>query len=69
MSAFFETYSVLSFQILHTIVQGELVSLTYTMTFGPVGSTEVISGIEIFRIVDGRITEVWNPPYGKGLWG
>ena len=28
-----------------------------------------ICGIEIFRVVDGLITEVWNSPYGNDLWG
>ncbi len=28
----------------------------------------VLSGIEIFRVVDGRITEVWNTPYSKDAW-
>ena len=31
--------------------------------------SEIFSGIEIFRVVDGRITEVWNSPYGDELWG
>ena len=26
-------------------------------------------GTEIFRVVDGRITEVWNPPPMAGHWG
>ena len=31
--------------------------------------TNVVSGIEVFRVVDGLITEVWNAPYGDDLWG
>jgi len=26
-------------------------------------------GVEVFRVADGKITEVWNPPAGPGLWG
>lgn len=33
------------------------------------GDIHTICGIEIFTIVDGRITEVWNPPAGDGSWG
>lgn len=28
----------------------------------------VLSGIEVFRVVDGRITDVWNTPYGTEAW-
>ena len=28
----------------------------------------IISGMEIFRVVDGRITEVWNCGYKQGEW-
>jgi len=31
--------------------------------------SEKFSGVEIFRVVDGLITEVWNAPYGDDLWG
>ena len=27
-----------------------------------------MSGIETFRVQDGRLTECWNPPYGFALW-
>lgn len=28
-----------------------------------------MSGIEVFRAQDGRLTECWNPPYGFQPWG
>jgi hypothetical protein len=28
-----------------------------------------MSGIEVFRAEDGRLTECWNPPYGFLPWG
>ena len=34
-----------------------------------VGDEIHICGSEIFRVVDGRITEVWNPPPMAGHWG
>jgi predicted SnoaL-like aldol condensation-catalyzing enzyme len=32
------------------------------------GSTLTISSMEIFRVVDGRITDVWNCGYKQGVW-
>lgn len=48
---------------------GEHVTLVYEspMTF-PDGNTMTVSSMEIFRVVDGRITEVWNCGYQQGLW-
>ncbi|WP_018333052.1 hypothetical protein [Actinomycetospora chiangmaiensis] len=28
----------------------------------------LLSGIEVFRVVDGRITDVWNTPYSTEPW-
>ncbi len=32
------------------------------------GTTTTISSMEIFRVVDGRIVEVWNCGYKQGVW-
>jgi predicted SnoaL-like aldol condensation-catalyzing enzyme len=32
------------------------------------GAETTISSMEIFRVVDGRITEVWNCGYKQGVW-
>jgi predicted SnoaL-like aldol condensation-catalyzing enzyme len=32
------------------------------------GTETTISSMEIFRVVDGRITEVWNCGYKQGVW-
>lgn len=48
---------------------GELVAIVYEspmMLKG--GSKTTISSMEIFRVVDGRITEVWNCGYKQGVW-
>ena len=29
----------------------------------------LLSGIEVFRVRDGRITDVWNAPYATSPWG
>jgi len=46
--------------------EGELVTWVWNCTSDR--DDTVHSGIEIFRVVDGRITEVWNAPYGDALW-
>jgi predicted SnoaL-like aldol condensation-catalyzing enzyme len=32
------------------------------------GHETTISSMEIFRVVDGRIVEVWNCGYKQGVW-
>jgi predicted SnoaL-like aldol condensation-catalyzing enzyme len=48
---------------------GELVAIVYE---SPMmlkdGLKTTISSMEIFRVVDGRITEVWNCGYKQGVW-
>jgi predicted SnoaL-like aldol condensation-catalyzing enzyme len=48
---------------------GEHVAIVYEspMTLKN-GSQTTISSMEIFRIVDGRIIEVWNCGYKQGVW-
>jgi predicted SnoaL-like aldol condensation-catalyzing enzyme len=48
---------------------GEHVAIVYDsmMTTGDGARTNVAS-IEVFRVVDGRITEVWNCGYKQGVW-
>lgn len=48
---------------------GEFVTIVYEspMTLKD-GSELTISSMEIFRVVDGRITEVWNCGYKQGVW-
>lgn len=48
---------------------GEHVALVYQSPMRTLDGTELtISSIEIFRVVDGRITEVWNADYKQGEW-
>jgi predicted SnoaL-like aldol condensation-catalyzing enzyme len=48
---------------------GEHVAIVYhsPMTLKD-GTTTTISSMEVFRVVDGRITEVWNCGYKQGMW-
>ena len=52
---------------------GEHVAIVYdsniTARDGSGTSTETkIASIEVFRVVDGKITEVWNCGYKQGVW-
>ncbi|MGW0157959.1 nuclear transport factor 2 family protein [Mycobacterium sp. NPDC003323] len=48
---------------------GEHVAIVYQspMTLKD-GTATTIGSMEIFRVVDGRITEVWNCGYKEGVW-
>jgi len=48
---------------------GEHVTLVYEspMTVKD-GTVLTVSSMEIFRVIDGRITEVWNCGYKQGVW-
>src|SRR5262245_3754304 len=48
---------------------GEFVTLVYEspMTTKD-GNETTVSSMEIFRVVDGRIVEVWNCGYKQGVW-
>jgi predicted SnoaL-like aldol condensation-catalyzing enzyme len=48
---------------------GEHVALVYQSPMRLKDGTEIcIGSMEIFRVVDGRITEVWNCGYKQGVW-
>ena len=48
---------------------GEHVAIVYQspMTLND-GTDVTVGSMEIFRVVDGRITEVWNCGYKQGVW-
>jgi predicted SnoaL-like aldol condensation-catalyzing enzyme len=48
---------------------GEHVAIVYESPMTTKDGTETtISSMEILRVVDGRITEVWNCGYKQGVW-
>lgn len=48
---------------------GEHVAVVYQSPMTLKDGTEVsIGSMEIFRVVDGRIVEVWNCGYKQGVW-
>lgn len=48
---------------------GEHVTVVYQSPMKLTDGTETtIGSMEIFRVIDGRITEVWNCGYKQGVW-
>jgi predicted SnoaL-like aldol condensation-catalyzing enzyme len=48
---------------------GEHVAIVYdSMMTTRDGTRTNVAGIEVFRVVDGKITEVWNCGYKQGVW-
>ena len=57
------------FRLLHTLEDGELCAIVYQADIvHHDGSPDAIASIEVFRVVDGRIVEVWNNAHQKGRW-
>jgi len=48
---------------------GAHVVSAYNITFGDGDAVQTVSGVEIFRVVDGKITETWNSTAQPGAWG
>ena len=48
---------------------GEHVAIVYDSTMKTSDGTETnVGSIEVFRVVAGKITEVWNCGYKQGVW-
>jgi predicted SnoaL-like aldol condensation-catalyzing enzyme len=48
---------------------GEHVAIAYDSTMTTLDGTMIqVASIEVFRVVDGKITEVWNCGYKQGVW-
>jgi len=48
---------------------GEHVAIVYDSTMTTKDGTRTnVGSIEVFRVVDGKITEVWNCGYQQGVW-
>ncbi|OBA78614.1 polyketide cyclase [Mycobacterium sp. 1164966.3] len=48
---------------------GEHVAIVYDSTMTASDGTKTnVASIEVFRVVEGKITEVWNCGYKQGVW-
>lgn len=72
---YFQRFSVLEGEGRHYVCEGAYVTLVWDFRYVEAsgGKKGVISGIEIFKVVDGKITDVWNPnavaeSYPAGPW-
>jgi predicted SnoaL-like aldol condensation-catalyzing enzyme len=57
------------FEYIAELAQGDLYASAYQFTFEADGNETTMSGIEIFKVVNGKITETWNSAAGQGPWG
>jgi hypothetical protein len=57
------------FEYAAEVANDEFYAAAYQFSMIADGSTVTRSGIEIFRIRDGRIVETWNSIAGDGPWG
>jgi predicted SnoaL-like aldol condensation-catalyzing enzyme len=47
---------------------GEHVAMVWDSTMAKDGNQVKVASIEVFRVVNGQITEVWNCGYKLGVW-
>ena len=57
------------FAVAAELAEGEFYASAYQFSFSQGDSENTLSGIEIFRVRDGKITETWNAAAGEGAWG
>ncbi len=66
-----EMFNELSFDLNLVVAgdDGEFVAIVYESPMtAKDGTKTTISSMEMFRVVDGRIIEVWNCGYKQGVW-
>ena len=64
-----ELCPVLRFETSVRVVEGPMVTVAWNgWSTQTSGKSYDMSGIEIFRVVDGRIVEIWNSREARGTW-
>lgn len=66
IAGYFDRFPTLHFTNRLLAHDGEYVTTCYDMDMG---DGQVVSGMEVLRVVDGRITETWNSHPAAGAWG
>lgn len=69
IAGFIASVTNLRFENAAALAEGELYAAAYQFSFTSEGADSTLSGIEIFRIENGKITETWNAAAGEGPWG
>ena len=71
--AYAQVFSEIEFTIHKMMAEGEYVTLLWEMQAKTLEAEDfVYSSIEVFRVVDGKIREFWNPiqiQETNGVWG
>ncbi len=66
IQGYFDRIPTLAFTNKVLAHDGEYVTTCFDMDMG---GGQVMSGIEVLRVVDGKIVETWNAPPAAGAWG
>ncbi|MEX7471584.1 nuclear transport factor 2 family protein [Mycobacterium adipatum] len=62
-------FESIRFDLKLVVADDEHVAIVYQSPMRTTDGAEItIASMEIFRVVDGRITEVWNCGYKQGVW-
>lgn len=69
VAGFLASATNVRFENAAALAEGELYASAYQFSFEQDGQSHTLSGLEIFRIQDGKITETWNAAAGQGPWG
>lgn len=65
----FKRWPTMRFDAIETLVDGDRVAVAWNgHCTKPDGEIQQLFGIEIFRVRDGRIVEIWNSKEWPGLW-
>jgi predicted SnoaL-like aldol condensation-catalyzing enzyme len=65
----FEQCTELRFEPVVVISQGDLVSVAWNgWSTQADGRSYAFAAVELFRVQDGKIVEIWNAKEAKGLW-
>lgn len=66
IEGYFQKFADLHFTNKLLVHDGEYVTTCFDMDLG---GGQVLSGIEVLRVVDGKIAETWNSHPAAGAWG
>ncbi len=69
IEGFLAAATEIRFENAAALAEGELYASAYQFSFVAEGARHAQSGIEIFKIRDGKIVETWNAAIGHGPWG
>lgn len=66
INAFLDKYAGVTFSNRCVVANDDHVVTCFDATLE---NGRVISGIEVFKVIDGKVTETWNSLPGSGAWG